>query len=93
MAGPHFADGGDGLQIWRAAASILNKRLRTADKRWSSTLGVGREANNTSPVKSSLLRNGTQILGLGLILWNDLGSGKWLCDLEHGIGVSIGQVY
>jgi hypothetical protein len=31
-ARPQVADGGDGLQIWRAAANILNKQLRTGDK-------------------------------------------------------------
>jgi hypothetical protein len=46
---PQIADGGDGLQEWREAANILNKQSRTADKGWSSSLGVGREANNSSP--------------------------------------------
>jgi hypothetical protein len=32
MARPHVADGGDGLQIWKVAANILNKQSRTADK-------------------------------------------------------------
>jgi len=27
--------------IWRVAANILNKQLQTADKEWSSSLGVG----------------------------------------------------
>jgi hypothetical protein len=40
MARPQVADGGDGLQIWRVAANILNKQSRTADKRWSSSLGL-----------------------------------------------------
>jgi hypothetical protein len=31
---------------WRVAANILNKQSRTADKGWSSILGVGRGANN-----------------------------------------------
>jgi hypothetical protein len=35
--------------IWRVVASILNKQLRAADKWWSSSLGVGRVANNSSP--------------------------------------------
>ena len=35
--------------IWRVAANILNKEWRTADKRWSCSLGVGRVANNSSP--------------------------------------------
>jgi hypothetical protein len=41
MARPQIADGGDGLQIWRVAANILNKQSRTANKAWSSGLGVG----------------------------------------------------
>jgi hypothetical protein len=40
MACPSVADGGDVLQIWRVAVNILNKQLRTADKGWSSSLGV-----------------------------------------------------
>jgi hypothetical protein len=39
----------EGLQIRRAAANILNKQSRTADKGWSSSLEVGRGANNSSP--------------------------------------------
>jgi hypothetical protein len=38
-----------GLQLWRVAANILNKQSRTADKGWSSSLGVGRGAKNSSP--------------------------------------------
>jgi hypothetical protein len=34
--------------IWWVAANILNKQSRTADKGWSSNLGVGRGANNSS---------------------------------------------
>jgi hypothetical protein len=49
MARPQVADGGDALQVWREAANILNKQSRTADKRWSSSLGVGRGTNNSSP--------------------------------------------
>jgi hypothetical protein len=49
MARPQVADGGNGLQIWRVAANILNKQSRTADKGWSSSFWVGREANNSSP--------------------------------------------
>jgi hypothetical protein len=48
MARPQVADG-DVLQIWRVAANILNKQSRTADKGWSSSLGVGCGANNSSP--------------------------------------------
>jgi hypothetical protein len=49
MARPQVTDGGNGLQIWRLDASILNKQSRRADKGWSSSLGVGRGANNSSP--------------------------------------------
>jgi hypothetical protein len=42
----HVADGGDGLQIWRVATNIVNKRLRAADKRWSSSLEAARAANS-----------------------------------------------
>jgi hypothetical protein len=44
---PQVADGGDGLQMWTAAANILNKQSRTADKGWSCSLGVGSGANNS----------------------------------------------
>jgi nitrous oxidase accessory protein NosD len=49
MARPRVADRGDGLQIWRVAANILNKQSRTADSGWSSSPGGGRWANNPSP--------------------------------------------
>jgi hypothetical protein len=35
--------------VWRVAANILNKQSWTADKGWSSSVGVGRDANNSSP--------------------------------------------
>jgi len=34
--------------LWRVAANKLNKQSRTADEGWSSSLGVGRGANNPS---------------------------------------------
>jgi hypothetical protein len=37
---PLVADG-DGLQIWRVAANVLNKHWRTADKGWSPYCGLG----------------------------------------------------
>jgi hypothetical protein len=49
MARPRVAHRGDGLQIWRVAANILNKQSRTADSGWYSSLGVGRGANNPPP--------------------------------------------
>ena len=53
--------------IWRAAANILNKQSRTADKLWSSSLGVGRIANNSSPYKLCLLRNMNTCVALSII--------------------------
>jgi hypothetical protein len=35
--------------IWRVAANVLNKQLRTADMGWSSSFGVGQGANDSSP--------------------------------------------
>ena len=55
--------------------NILNKQSRTADKAWSSSLGVGRGANISSPLKRMLLRNiHRQRLGPGLIIWYDLSN-------------------
>jgi hypothetical protein len=79
MARPQVADGGDGLQIWRVAANILNKQSRTDDKGWSSSLGIGRGANNSSPLNISLLRKFIRSLGPGEIQWiNDLSERKWI---------------
>jgi hypothetical protein len=47
MARPQVADGRDALQVWRVAANILNKQSRTADKKWSSSWGVGRGVKNS----------------------------------------------
>jgi len=41
MVYPQVADLGDGLQLWRVAANILNKHLATAGKGWSTRLGLG----------------------------------------------------
>jgi hypothetical protein len=43
------ADGGNTLQVWRVAVNIPNKQSQTADKEWSSSMGVGRWAYNYSP--------------------------------------------
>jgi hypothetical protein len=47
MERPQVADGGNALKVRREAANILNKQSWTADKGWSSSLGVGRGANNS----------------------------------------------
>jgi len=76
MARSRVADGSDGLQIRRVTANILNRQSMTVDKTWSFSLGVGRGAYTSSPKEAGLL-------GLGPILWNDLGNGMWMWDLEH----------
>jgi hypothetical protein len=35
--------------MWKVAANILDKQPGTVDKVWSSSLGIRRGANNTSP--------------------------------------------
>jgi len=55
MACHQVLDRGYGLQIWRVAVNTLNKQLQTAEKGWSSSLGDGRGANSSSPLKDSLL--------------------------------------
>jgi hypothetical protein len=47
------ADGGDGFQIWKVAANILNKQSWTTHKGW---LGVG-VGLRTHRKETSLLRN------------------------------------
>lgn len=37
------------LPIWMVAENIFNKKSRTPDKGWYSSLGVGRDANSASP--------------------------------------------
>jgi hypothetical protein len=75
MVRPRVADRGDGLHIWRVAANMLNKQLRTANSGWSSTLGVGL---TTLPRKTQyLLRITTHSLGTGRITWHNLSTGKW----------------
>jgi hypothetical protein len=42
--------------IWRVAVNILNKRARTADKKWFSSLGVGRVSKNRLTIKTDLVK-------------------------------------
>jgi hypothetical protein len=43
---PDFADGGDGLQMWRVSENILTKQSGTGKKRWSSSLIFDRGTKN-----------------------------------------------
>ena len=42
--------------IWRVAANKRNKQSRTADKGWSSSWGVGRGTNNSSPWNNTVTK-------------------------------------
>jgi len=64
--------------IWRVTANISNKQSRTADKGWSTSLGVARVATNSSLQKCLLLRNISQDLGLAL-----------RCDVSSGNGSKL----
>jgi hypothetical protein len=57
MARPPVADGGEGLQIRRVAANILNKQSRTADRGWSysSCVGQGRTTAQYEPACYEML--------------------------------------
>jgi len=79
--------------VRRLAANILNKQSRTADKGWYSSLGVGRGANNSSPLKRILLRNiHKPSLEPGLIIWYDLSNERGTLDLVLGmLGACTGQ--
>jgi len=55
--------------IWRVAANMLNKQSQTADKGWSSSLGVWQGANNSSTQKRIVLQSSQRVsLGPALIL-------------------------
>jgi len=47
MARPEGADGGTASNM-EDSCEYINKQLQTADKGWTSSLGVGRDANNSS---------------------------------------------
>ena len=49
MASTQVADGGTASDMGGVAANKLNKQSRTADKGWSSSLGVEGGANHASP--------------------------------------------
>ena len=57
MASTQVADGGTASDMGGVAANKLNKQSRTADKGWSSSLGVEGGANHASPWKKNMLRN------------------------------------
>jgi hypothetical protein len=86
MARPLVADVRDGLQICGIVANILNKQSRTADKGWSSSLGVGLK----NPACSKMLHRVSNLGGffeMDLWAW---GMGVWIGFLWLRIGTSGG---
>jgi hypothetical protein len=79
MARPRVADSGDGLQIWRVAANMLNKQARDNRQGEALQLGGWAGANNPSTVKKLyMLRSIYNRLGTGRILWHDQRTRKWI---------------
>jgi hypothetical protein len=75
MARPQVADGEDGLQIWREAAKLLNKQLRTADRGWFSTLGIGLGVTTPTVKLLNLLRITIKKL-VGVVEWIQLAQDR-----------------
>jgi hypothetical protein len=55
MARAQVAEEGDGLQLWRVAADILNIQSRADDKGWSCSFGAGSGLTTPHHKKISLL--------------------------------------
>jgi len=81
--------------IWRVTANISNKQSRTAEKRWSSSLGVGRGAKNYSLLKTYPDTKCLQATRAWTDTdWYELRNGKGPWDLVIGMsGVCRGQVH
>jgi hypothetical protein len=78
MARRQVVDGGDTIQLCRAAANILNKQSWTANKGWSSSLVVGHGLTTPNCKKKSLLQKFKRRLGPGRIPRIDyLRERKW----------------
>jgi hypothetical protein len=64
--------------IWRVAVNKLNKQPRTADKVWSSSLGVGRGANNPSTLKTYVKNYPCSTCGHDEELSSSINAGNFL---------------
>jgi hypothetical protein len=53
MARRRVADERDGLQVWRTATNVPNKQSHIADGGWSTSLKVGRGANDSTSLKTA----------------------------------------
>jgi hypothetical protein len=95
-ARPRVADGGDGLQIWRVAANILNKQSRTADEGWSSSEVLTTHHRKKKKACYEILytgpRNWTDFDLIGFICLRIWISGFSRRTLLHGVGWLAEQV-
>jgi hypothetical protein len=82
MMHPQVAERGDGLQMWRVAANILNKHLRTANRGGPPASGLG-EGQTTLPHRKTLYLLQSMYKGLrnGRILWHEPSTGM---DMRFG---------
>jgi len=95
MARLQVADGGTASSMEGNCGYIFKRQSRRADKEWSSSLGVGRVANNSSPQKRIKLRNSQRVsFGNGLIVWYDISNEKGTWHSVRGmLGTCIRQVH
>jgi hypothetical protein len=75
MARPQVGDGEDDIQIWKAAAKILNEQWRTADKGWSCSFGLG-ETLTTHLEKYHVTKHFTKPLTWTTVFWWEDQKGK-----------------
>jgi hypothetical protein len=65
MAHVQVTEVGEGLQVWRVPANLLNKQSGTADKGWSSGLGTCQEPITFQPhPRNYIFQNVTRFSGL-----------------------------
>jgi hypothetical protein len=67
-AHPQVADGGAASRYGGWLQNISRKQSQTAEKGWSSSLGVGEVLTTHHRKNLTILRNGYMSLGFGLIL-------------------------
>jgi len=72
--------------MWRVAANILNKQSRTADKRWSSSSGLGEML--TTPHRKNCMEKNCNILVTNARASteekSDYSNDSWNEDLKRG---------
>jgi hypothetical protein len=64
---PHVVDGGDGIQVWRTAADILNNQSGTSNKGLSSSLRIVRDVDGGQQFFTIIIQHVTYCLRVGFI--------------------------